>query len=92
MAGPGDYDLTRTRSPGTQQFDCVLAPAGHLMLPCAEFQSKQTNSQRGRLQLTPQLALPVETTPTAAEQVSEVRPPRGERSQRTRWQVWYAPL
>ena len=38
MAGPGDYDLMQALPPGAQQFQCVLAPSGDMMIPCAEFQ------------------------------------------------------
>ena len=62
MAGPGEYDLLQALPPGTQQFNCILAPSGHMMIPCAEFPSHTAleTAGRGRLQLTPQLALPVE--------------------------------
>ena len=62
MAGPGEYDLLQALPPGTQQFNCILAPSGHMMIPCAEFASSTVleSTGRGRLQLTPQLALPVE--------------------------------
>ena len=61
MAGPGEYDLLQALPPGTQQFHCILAPSGHMMIPCAEFPSSSTTDStgRGRLQLTPQLSLPV---------------------------------
>ena len=35
--GPGDYDLTRGLPPGTDCFQCELAPSGHLVIPCCEF-------------------------------------------------------
>ena len=62
MAGLGEYDLLQALPPGTQQFNCILAPSGHMMIPCAEFPSSTASEStgRGRLQLTPQLALPVE--------------------------------
>ena len=62
MAGPGEYDMLQALPPGTQQFNCILAPSGHMMIPCAEFPSSTAleTTGRGRLQLTPQLALPVE--------------------------------
>ena len=69
MVGPGEYDLMSSLSPGTQQFACVLAPSGHMMIPCAEFQVAQEAANRGRLQHTPQLVLPV-------EEVSEAAAPR----------------
>ncbi|MFM7990439.1 MAG: hypothetical protein ACKPKO_65090, partial [Candidatus Fonsibacter sp.] len=59
---PGDYDLMQALPPGTQQFNCILAPSGHMMIPCAEFPdpTKSDSVGRGRLQLMPQLTLPVE--------------------------------
>ena len=62
MAGLGEYDLLQALPPGTQQFNCILAPSGHMMIPCAEFPSSTAPdlTGRGRLQLTPQLAIPVE--------------------------------
>ena len=86
VVGLGDYDLVRALPPGTKQFDCVQAPSGHLMPPCAEFQQQPTNTQRGRLQLTPQLALPVETVTSAPDNTVVVRPLR------TRGQAMAAPL
>ena len=73
MAGPGDYDLMRALPPGTQPFNCALAPSGRLMIPCAEFQNPTEQGIRGRLRLTPELALPVEVVPEAASaaEVSE---------------------
>ena len=46
--------------PGTQQFNCILVPSGHMMIPCAKFPMAQYATNRGVLQLTPELALPVE--------------------------------
>ena len=60
MAGAGDYDMMRALPAGTQQFSCVLAPSGHMMIPCAESQIAADTSSRGRLKLTPQLSLPVQ--------------------------------
>ena len=73
MAGPGDYDLMRALPPGTQQFNCVLAPSGNLMLPCAELQNPAEQGHRGRLRLTPELALPAEvmSEATAAAEVPQ---------------------
>ena len=66
MVGPGDYDLMQALPPGTQQFNCIVAPSGHMMIPCAEFPSPIAPDAvgRGRLQLMPQLTLPVEHVET----------------------------
>ena len=63
MAGPGGYDLMQALPPGTQQFNCILAPSGHMMVPCAEFPTIHDVNNRGILRLTPELALPVEIMP-----------------------------
>ena len=41
FAGPGDYDLMRGLPPGTDCFQCELAPSGHLVIPCCEFGPKE---------------------------------------------------
>jgi hypothetical protein len=74
MAGAGDYDMMRALPPGTQQFSCVLAPSGHMMIPCAEFQLAADTTSRGRLKLTPQLSLPVQIVSDA--QSSSAQMPR----------------
>ena len=103
MVGPGDYDLMQALPPGTQQFNCILAPSGHMMIPCAEFPSptKSDSVGRGRLQLMPQLTLPVEHVETEIEiegvsgsvfpeqQQSEVQP--DSRRHRTRAVAYDAP-
>ena len=47
MVGLGHYDLMRALPPGTQQFDCVQAPSGHLMLPCVEFPDSASKQPQG---------------------------------------------
>ena len=37
LCGPGDYDLLPALPPGTESFQCELAPSGHLVLPCSEY-------------------------------------------------------
>ena len=37
LCGPGDYDLLPALPPGTESFQCELAPSGHLVLPCTEY-------------------------------------------------------
>ena len=58
MVGPGDYDLERALPPGTTTFDCVTAPSGHMMLPCAEFRALAAASNT--LDLQQQALLPVQ--------------------------------
>ena len=41
--GPGDYDLATAMPPGTDCFQCEIAPSGHLALPCSEFSANQDN-------------------------------------------------
>ncbi|MFM7982511.1 MAG: hypothetical protein ACKPKO_24635, partial [Candidatus Fonsibacter sp.] len=103
MVGPGDYDLMQALPPGTQQFNCILAPSGHMMIPCAEFldPTKSDSVGRGILQLMPQLTLPVEHLETEIEieggsgnilpeqQQSEVQP--DSRRHRTRAAAYEAP-
>ena len=43
--GPGDYDLARGLPPGTDCFQCELAPSGHLVIPCCEFTSGSQTSE-----------------------------------------------
>jgi len=37
FVGPGDYDLEKALPPGTDCFQCELAPSGHMVVPCCEF-------------------------------------------------------
>ena len=37
LCGPGQYDLLPALPPGTESFQCELAPSGHLVLPCSEY-------------------------------------------------------
>ena len=62
MAGLGVYDPMQALPPGAQQFNCASAPSGRLLIPCAEFPAPTEQGSRGRLRLTPELALPVEVT------------------------------
>ena len=58
VAGSGDNDIARALLPGSQQFEGVLALAGHVGLPLAEFLQGLGGRQRGRLQVRQQLPLP----------------------------------
>ena len=55
MVGPGEYDLLTALPPGTQSYDCVYAPSGHMLLPCAEFGQGRRRDES----LTQQVPLPV---------------------------------
>ena len=37
--GPADYELGHSMPPGTDTFELELAPSGHIVLPCGEFQT-----------------------------------------------------
>ena len=37
FCGPGEYDLLSVLPPGTESFQCELAPSGHIVLPCCEY-------------------------------------------------------
>ena len=68
MIGPGDYDLMRHLPPGTQRFDCVTAPSGHMMLPCAEFANAlRLDKHGGTLRLKQPIALPVNPAPSGSQ-------------------------
>jgi hypothetical protein len=38
FCGPGDYDLHRGMPPGADSFQCEMAPSGHLVIPCCEYE------------------------------------------------------
>jgi hypothetical protein len=38
FCGPGDYDLPRGMPPGADSFQCEIAPSGHLVIPCCEYE------------------------------------------------------
>ena len=37
FCGPGNYDLQTGLPPGTESFQCEIAPSGHIVLPCCEY-------------------------------------------------------
>ena len=37
FCGPGDYKLSDALPPGTDTFQCELAPSGHMVLPCCQY-------------------------------------------------------
>ena len=51
FAGPGDYDLEKALPPGTDCFQCELAPSGHMVFPCCEYSNKSTSKDEGELTL-----------------------------------------
>ena len=58
LCGPGDYNRSQVLPPGTDSYQCLLAPSGHLLLPCGEFQGLD-ESEQGSLDVGPNLVLPV---------------------------------
>jgi len=58
LLGPGDYDLLTILPPGSESYQCLTAPSGHMVLPCCAYDGVD-RSERGRLDTGPDLALPV---------------------------------
>ena len=57
FVGPGDYDLDKALSPGAVSFALEVAPSGHLLLPCNNFETLSTHvSQVHHAEVTPQAA------------------------------------
>ena len=56
LCGPGDYDLLSALPPGTESFQCELAPSGHLVLPCSEYAGVDRD-EAGSLDTAADLAL-----------------------------------
>ena len=44
FCGPGDYDLSKHLPPGTDSYPLEVAPSGHLLLPCSNFEHLPPNS------------------------------------------------
>ena len=61
LCGPGDYDLLPALPPGTESFQCELAPSGHLVLPCSEYAGVD-REEAGSLDTGADLALLSNTT------------------------------
>ena len=61
FAGPGDYDLSLTLPPGTESYQCELAPSGHMVLPCSEFAAVDAE-ESGSLDTGAEVSLPVSRT------------------------------
>jgi hypothetical protein len=62
--GPGDCDLTTVLPPGTESYQCELAPSGHMVLPCGEYRGVD-REERGRLDTGPEVALHSSSSPSA---------------------------
>ena len=45
FAGPGDYNLESAMPPGTDTYQCELAPSGHMVLPCCEYEDNEKQSE-----------------------------------------------
>ena len=79
MIGPGNYDLLRLLPAGTEDFQLVQAPSGHLVLPCDHYEELQSQERHGSIQLDRQIALPVTSVRLAnayeTEQTSRSRSP-----------------
>jgi len=54
FTGPGEYDLSRALPPGTDCFQCELAPSGHMVVPCCEYDDKPKQNNEGELTLVTQ--------------------------------------
>ena len=63
MLGPGDYTeaLEAALPPGTRGFQTEISSSGHMMLPCAKFDSGTICKDKQGLKLYPELKLPVST-------------------------------
>ena len=51
FTGPGNYDLSRALPPGTDRFQCELAPSGHMVIPCCEYGGSAQQRDDGELTL-----------------------------------------
>ena len=52
--GPGEYDLSKALPPGTDCYQCELAPSGHLVVPCCEHEGQPDRHSNGELSLVVQ--------------------------------------
>jgi len=70
--GPGDYNLENSTPPGTDIFQCELAPSGHLVLPCSEFDAGAAGAETSltlTTQVRPGPIIPVPPPPPTPPQV-----------------------
>ncbi len=51
FCGPGEYDLGQHLPPGTDSFQCEVAPSGHMVIPCCEFTPTSTADTEDSLTL-----------------------------------------
>ena len=66
FTGPRYYDLNKSLPLGTDCFQCELAPSGHMVIPCCEYDDKSKQHNDGELTLM---------TRQRAEHSRGVRPP-----------------
>ena len=52
FCGPADYDVANSLPEGTDIFQLELAPSGHIVLPCCEYEPASTSSQHTLTLLT----------------------------------------
>ena len=75
FCGPGDYSLEQALAPGTETYQGLLAPSGHLALPRGECEGVDA-SVNGTLDVEPKLALPVNSaTPDNSNSASSSSSP-----------------
>ncbi len=87
FCGPGDYDVATALPPGTECFQGEIAPSGHLIVPCCEYQSGSASEEHALTLMTraavngrrvpppPPAAPPV--LPAALPVQTQARPPDG---------------
>ena len=63
LLGPGDFDLQSILPPGSESYQCLTAPSGHMVLPCCSYDGVD-RTERGRLETGPDISLPVRATPS----------------------------
>ena len=52
FCGPGEYELEKEVPPGTDTYQLEVAPSGHIVLPCFEFQEAGPSTQHSLTLLT----------------------------------------
>ena len=45
FCGPGDYDLQAALPPGTDSIQAEIAPSGHMVVPCCEFDERNNTEE-----------------------------------------------
>ena len=74
LCGSGDYDSSQALPPGTESFQCVLAPAAHMVLPCREYEGGD-KEESGRLDTGRGLSLMTRPAPSTEWLSPENRQP-----------------